>query len=404
MLTTDACTASPVQATDQAGACLLMAGSALALSRTAFSNNTASTAGGAVSVLDGAKLSCSSRCNFSANSAALGGAIAVQSSSVSLTDTVLAKNFAPAALVTVVYAKSQIRAGSGGAVFAANASLSLSSSSLQDNSAEARGGALQLLSSTASLVGTKLTGNKAAAAAAGAASSPAGVNATGAAAAASRLATAGGAILAGLLPAGSNSSKPAQLRLQDCVLNSNTAGYGGALAAVDIAADVQQAPAAAAAAPPAAAPLSIVVAGSSLSNNAAGVSGGAIFTSLPSTSLTLNSSKVTSNTAAEGGGGIAAVTPAAVDVVGSSVSGNQAAFCAGMLLDTPARASAVRSSRFERNLAVQQQGDSSSFGQLPRWNSSGSGGGMCIIPGGPVAVTKSTITQNTALHGGRRGA
>jgi hypothetical protein len=172
---------------------------------------------------------------------------------------------------------------------------------------------------------------------------------------------------------------------------------------VDVAADVQQAPAAATGVQPPAAPLSIVLVGSFLSNNAAGVSGGAVFTSLPSASLTLNNSKVSSNTAAEGGGGIAAVTPAAVEVVGSSVSGNQAAFCAGMLLDTSARASAVRGSRFEGNVAMQQLGNSNSFGQLPRWNSSGSGGGMCIIPGGPVAVTKSTITLNTALYGGRLG-
>ena len=376
-----------------------MAGSSLALSRTVFSNNSASTAGGAVSVLDGAKLSCSSRCNFSTNSAALGGAIAAHSASVNLTDTVLVRNTAPAELVTVTFATQLQRAGSGGAVFAANASLSLSRSSLQDNSAEARGGALQLLSSAASLVGTKLTGNRAAAAAA---SSTAGANIT-AAAAGNQVTTAGGAILVGLLPVAGNGSKQVQLLLQDCVLSGNTAGFGGAVAAVDVTADAQQAGAAGTGMQTLAASLSIVLVGSSLSNNAAGVSGGALFTSLPSASLTLNNSKVSSNTAAEGGGGIAAVTPAAVEVVGSSMSGNQAAFCAGMLLDTPARASAVRGSRFERNVAMQQLGDGSSFGQLPSWNSSGSGGGMCIIPGGPVAVTKSTITLNTALYGGRSG-
>jgi hypothetical protein len=298
-----------------------------------------------------------------------------------------------------VYAKSQMRAGSGGALFAANASLILDRSVLQDNSAEARGGAMQLLSSTAILVGTKLSGNRAVAAVSG---SAAGGNAT----AASQATTAGGAILAGLLPASSNSSKQTRLVLQDCVLSSNVASFGGAVAAVDTAADVQTpAAAAGAGAPPLpSAPLSVVIVGSSLNNNVAGVSGGAVYTSLPSASLSLNNSKVSSNTAAEGGGGIAAVTPGAVDVFGSSVSGNQATFCAGMLLDTPARASAVRSSRIDSNTAVQQHvDDDSSFGQLPAWNSSGSGGGMCIIPGGPVSITKSTITQNTALYGGRWG-
>jgi hypothetical protein len=89
-----------------------------------------------------------------------------------------------------------------------------------------------------------------------------------------------------------------------------------------------------------------------------------------------------------------------VSVVGSTVSSNRAAHCAGMLLDTPTHDSLVRSSRFEGNVAGQQTEDDISFGQLPQWNSTGSGGGMCIVPGGAVSITASTITQNTALHGG----
>lgn len=365
------------------------------LSRTAFTNNSASTAGGAVVVLDGAQLSCRTRCEFTANSAALGGAVAVHSAAVNLTDAVLARNSAPAGLVTVVFNNQQQRAGSGGAVFAANGTVTLSKCSVQGNSAEVQGGALQLLSSTASLVGSKFTGNRAA---------PASEDSSAPAAAAEQSPTAGGAISAGLLPAaGGNSSSskqvPGRVKLQDSVLSGNTAGLGGALAVVDAAMDTQ-APAAGAAAAAAGPSLSIQLVGSSLANNSAAVSGGAVFTSLPTASLSLSDSKVSGNTAARGGGGIAAVTPAAVSVVDSTVSSNRAAHCAGMLLDTPKRDSLVRSSRFEGNVAGQQTEDGRSLGQLPQWNSTGSGGGMCIVPGGAVSITASTITQNTALHGG----
>jgi predicted outer membrane repeat protein len=140
-----------------------------------------------------------------------------------------------------------------------------------------------------------------------------------------------------------------------------------------------------------------------VSNNSAAVAGGGVFTNLRSTSLTLNSIKVTGNTAAQGGGGIAAVTPASLQLASSSVSSNTASYCAGLLLDSPALKSVLHSSSFERNTAGQQSVDGRSFGQLPQWNSTGSGGGLCIIPGGPVAITKSRITQNTALFGGEAG-
>lgn len=382
-----------------------MANSSLTLSRSVFSNNTASTAGGAVLVLDSARLSCSGRCNFSSNSAALGGAIAVQSGSVSLSDAVLGGNYAPAGLVTVMFGNNQQRAGSGGAVFAANATLKLSKSVLQGNRAEVQGGALQLLSTAAVLAGTRLINNKAA---------PALVqDSTGAAAAAPQQApTAGGAILVGLLPPAAvstnTSGKPkAQLTLQDCVLSSNMAGFGGAIAAVDSAVSLEAGAAAAApgvgSAGRADTPLSILLSDSSVSNNSAGIAGGGVFTNLRSASLTLNSSKVTSNTAAQGGGGIAAVTPASLQLSSSSVSNNKAAHCAGLLLDSPAQKSAVHSSTFDRNAAGQRTSDARSFGQLPQWNSTGSGGGLCIIPDGPVSITKSSITQNTALFGGEAG-
>jgi predicted outer membrane repeat protein len=370
-----------------------MANSSLAMSSTSFLNNSASTAGGALAVLDGAQLSCSSGCNFSANSAALGGAIAVDAGTVNLTIAVLARNSASQELVSVTLGNTQQRAGSGGAIFAANSTVALSKCSLQDNSAEAQGGALLLMSSAATLVGSRFTGNKAAAGA----SAPA--------AAAQQMNTAGGAILVGLLPAalgaGSKGSKQVQamVKLQDSVLSGNAAGYGGALAAMDAATDMQGAAGGPA---PRGSALSIQLVGSSLVDNTASVSGGAVFSNLQSAALTLSGSKVTSNTATQGGGGIAAVTPAAVQMASSTVSGNSAAHCAGMLLDTPAQDSFVRSSRFEGNMAGQQVEDASSFGQLPQWNSTGSGGGMCIIPGAAVSVTASTITQNSALHGGEK--
>jgi hypothetical protein len=366
-----------------------MANSSLAMSSTSFVNNSATAAGGALAVLDGAQLSCSSGCTFSANSAAVGGAIAVEAGTVNLTDAVLARNSASQELVSVALGNLQQRAGSGGAIFAANSTVALSKCSLQDNSAEAQGGALQLMSSAATLTGSRLISNRAAAAAAGA---------LAAATPAQQSTTAGGAILVGLLPAalgaGSNGSK--QVKLQDSVLSGNTAGYGGALAAVD--ADMQRAAAGPA---PRGGTLIIQLVGSSLVENTASVSGGAVFSNLPSAAVSLSGSKVTSNTAAQGGGGIAAVTPAAVQMAGSTVSGNSAAHCAGMLLDTPAQDSFVRSSRFEGNIAGQQAEDARSFGQLPQWNSTGSGGGMCIIPGAAVSITTSTITQNSALHGGK---
>jgi predicted outer membrane repeat protein len=388
-----------------------MANSSLTLSRSSFSNNSASTAGGAVLVLDSAQVSCSGRCNFSSNSAALGGAIAVQSGSVSLSDAVLGGNYASAGLVTVMFGNSQQRAGSGGAVFAANATLKLSRSILQGNRAEVQGGALQLLSTAAVLTATRLINNMAAPASAQHSTGPA------AAAAIQADPTAGGAILVGLLPpaaaaasTNSSSSKPkAHLTLHDCVLSSNMAGFGGAIAAVDTAVSLEAGAAAAAAAQGvrsagrADTPLSILLAGCSVSNNSAAVAGGGVFTNLRSTSLTLNSIKVTGNTAAQGGGGIAAVTPASLQLASSSVSSNTASYCAGLLLDSPALKSVLHSSSFERNTAGQQSVDGRSFGQLPQWNSTGSGGGLCIIPGGPVAITKSRITQNTALFGGEAG-
>lgn len=382
-----------MQASDQAGAALLMDASSLSLSRTAFSNNTASTAGGAVVVLDGARLFCSARCNFSANSAALGGAVAVHSATVSLTDAVLVGNSAPAGLVTVIFNNQQQPAGSGGALFAANGTVRLGKCSLQDNSAEVQGGALQLMSSAADIVSSRFVSNQATsgsdspAAPAGSQSSP----------------TAGGAILAAVLPAANgngSSTDEVLVRLQDSVLSSNAAGLGGALAVVGAAADTQIPSAAAATTGPS---INIQFVGSTLNNNSADMSGGAVFTRLPSASLSLTRSKINGNTAAWGGGGIAAVTPAGIQLSGSTVSSNRAAYCAGMLLDTPTQASGIRSSRFEGNVAGQQAQQSRSFGQLPQWNSTGSGGGMCIIPGGTVSITAATITQNSALHGGDPG-
>lgn len=383
-----------MQASDQAGVALLMANSTLALSRTSLTNNTASTAGGAVVVLGGSQLSCVSRCNFTRNSAALGGAIAVQSATVNLADAVLSQNTAPSELVSVMFGSAQQRAGSGGAVFAANATLKLAACSLLDNKAELQGGALQLMSSNAHVVESTLARNRA--------ERPGASTSTAAAAGAVTVqrGTAGGAILASLLP--SSGAKPGQLKLQDCVLSSNTAGFGGALAAIDSGLDLQAAAAASssAAGMTAAPPLSVQVVDTALTNNTARVSGGAVFTSLPSTVLTLNNSKVTANTAADGGGGIAAITPAGVQLVGSSISSNVAEFCAGMLLDSPTKDSGVRSSTVEGNAAGQQSVDDRTLGELPQWNSTGSGGGLCIIPAGVVSITKTAIKGNTAMHGG----
>jgi hypothetical protein len=299
-----------------------------------------------------------------------------------------------------MFGNSQQRAGSGGAVFAANATLKLSKSVLQGNRAEVQGGALQLLSTAAVLAGTRLINNKAQDSMEAAAASP------------QQASTAGGAILVGLLPAAAvssntSSSPKAQLTLQDCVLSSNAAGFGGAIAAVDTAVSSEAGATAAApgvgSAERADTPLSILLSDSSVSNNSAAVAGGGVFMNLRSASLTLNSSKVTINTAAQGGGGIAAVTPASLQLSSSSVSSNKAAHCAGLLLDSPAQKSVVHSSTFERNVAGQRLSDGRSFGQLPQWNSTGSGGGLCIIPAAPVSITKSSITQNSALFGGKAG-
>jgi predicted outer membrane repeat protein len=392
-----------------------MDGSQLTLARSSCSNNSAASAGGAFVVLDGAKLACSGRCTFAANSAALGGAIAAQSAAVALTDAVLASNTAPGDLVTVAFGNSQQRAGSGGALFAANATVQLRSSSFRRNTADVQGGALQLVSSRAVAVGTTFVGNKAAAS---------GDTVTGAAGQQQQQqrATAGGAIAVGLLPSASSGNKmqAAVLSLQRCTLSDNSAGFGGAVAAINTEVDLQ-APApsdtSAAVSAGAAAPVSISLNDSVASNNTAAVAGGGLFSNLPGAAISISGSKVLSNTAGRGGGGLAAVTPASFNTASSSVSSNTATYCGGLLLDTPAKDSRFQGSRFESNTAgqldaqEQQAGaegrqllasSEASFGQLPKWNNTGSGGGMCIAPGGVVSVTKSIITKNSALHGGEQ--
>jgi hypothetical protein len=406
-----------LQAADRAGAFQVLQGS-LSLVNTSLTNNTASSAAGGILLQDGATLSCK-QCILEGNRAAAGAAVAAESAALQLERTSVVRNTAPADLVSVSTAAGQQPAGSGAGIWAHSSLVKLIDSKFDFNSADLQGGAIHAINSSITGAGSSFVGNLAQRLEESAANLQD---------------TAGGAIHVSLGLA------PGSLRLRLCKLSSNVAGSGGAIAisqqdtssqqggASDLPAAVgrklqqaQQRKQHASAANPDSGQhkLFVLLEDTQLLNNSASAGfGGGLYSNIPGVFFNFTNSKFGGNTAIQSGGGIALQNPASLHMLGTSMASNAASSCGGLLLSHPESASAIIRTTFSDNVAagtaarqaragaasISSTADSS-LGQLPGYNSSGSGGGLCVVLAGtPVAVKGSIITGNTALHGGELGS
>jgi hypothetical protein len=415
-----------LQAADRAGAVQVLQAS-ISLVNSSLTNNAASSAAGGIFLQDGATLSCK-RCILKANQAAIGGAIAAESSAVELTGTAVEQNIAPSDLVSVATAAGQQPAGSGAGIWAHSSTVKLTDSRFDFNKADLQGGAIHAVNSSTTVSGASFVGNKAQRARR---SGSAGLQES-----------FGGAIYAVMGPHKSS------LQLRKCVLSLNVAGTGGAIAVVSHSSDRQQAAelqpstaagrklqqakkpgngavAAAGVHPATAHKVFVLLEGTHISNNVATAgSGGGLYSSSPFVFVNITSSNFSSNTATRSGGGAAVVGATGFSMQGGSITGNMASSCGGLLLLHPETAADITQSSFTGNLAAavisaaseatraaqgsnssstSSSGDDSSLGQLPVYNSTGSGGALCVVLArAPVEFHSSSMTGNTALHGGEQ--
>lgn len=406
---------SLLQAADRAGAIQVLQGR-LSLVNTNLTGNTASTAAGGILLQDGATLSCK-QCILQGNQAAIGAAIAAESSVLLLARTLVLGNTAPADLVGVSTAAGQQSAGSGAGIWAHSSQVKVTDSRFDFNIADLQGGAVHAINSSITAAGSSFVGNLAQKAEA----SPANLQDT-----------VGGAIHISLGPG------VGSLQLLTCTFTSNVAGSGGAVAVSTQDSSSQQdnasGPAAvagrklqqvqtrkqhtSAAGSASRHKLFVLVEDTQvLNNSAAAGSGGGLYSSIPGVFFNITNSNFIGNTAFQSGGSIALHSPAGLHMLRTTVASSTASSCGGLLLSHPQTASAIKQSTFSGNVAadaavpqirvgaagisVLSSATDSSLGQLPAYNSSGSGGGLCVVlAGAPVTISSSSVTGNTALHGG----
>jgi hypothetical protein len=412
-----------LQAADRAGAVQVLQAS-ISLVNSSLTNNTASSAAGGIFLQDGVTLSCK-RCIMEANRAAIGGAIAAESSAVELTGTMVEQNVASSDLVSVPTAAGQQPAGSGAGIWAHSSTVKLTDSRFDFNKADLQGGAIHAANSSVTIIGALFVGNKAQRA--GRSGTP------------GLQETFGGAIHTVMGPHISS------LQLRKCAMSLNSAGTGGAMAVILHGSDTQQAAelqpstaagrklqqanrpangavAAAGVDSVTAHKVFVLLEGTEISNNSATAgSGGGLYSSSPFVFVDITSSNFSSNSATRSGGGVAVASPYGFSMQGGSMTDNMASSCGGLLLLHPKSASNITQSSFSGNQALTaaaqatraDQGsnrssrsssdDDSSLGQLPTYNSTGSGGALCVVLArAPVKVHSSSVKGNTALHGGKQ--
>ncbi|KAF6259901.1 hypothetical protein COO60DRAFT_944613 [Scenedesmus sp. NREL 46B-D3] len=408
------------KAADRAGAVQILQGS-INLVNSSLTGNIASSAAGGIFLQDGATLSCK-QCTLQANRAAVGAAIAAEASTIQLAGTSVLRNVALGELVSVPTAAGQQPAGCGAGIWADSSVVKLTSSRFDSNQADLQGGAIHATNSSIIGTGSSFVGNQA--------------HNLGRQGTADLQGTSGGAIHASVGPAAGS------LQLHACDLSTNVAGTGGAIAAVasrdtnsqQVAGSTSAAAAGRvlqqarklkqhAAIVPASTDQAYILLEDTrgFNNSATAGSGGGLFCSSPGVFVNITNSSFSSNSAVQSGGGMALLGPASVLLQGSSLALNAASSCGGLLLLHPKAASEIIRSSFDGNVAALgtgrpgsqgTQGSSSSsssssnaestLGQLPDYNSTGSGGGLCLVlAGAPVTISDGIMTENTALHGGR---